>query len=134
MFQYYLVFGLLVIEFIVLTLLLIPLPEAILNLIINMMDKFKIPLRITLAVLLFFTVDQTLEMRREEERHTDMPTNASLDKDTFAKSRKFRAERNFYLCAFTFSLFVITLRVQSILRRMKGYQKELEVMRRVKSQ
>src|SRR5689334_10391498 len=103
MFQYWIVLTLLVIEIVFLTLLLIPLPEALLNLTLKALQYAKVPIRVTFVILAFFTFgnnqflilltssDQTMEMRREEAK--SLPQIASLDKENFHKTQKFRAER-----------------------------------------
>jgi len=125
MFQYYIVFVLLVLEITFLVSLLFPLPSFIVSGILSIMLKLRHMIRFTAVVLLFFTVDQTIEMRKEEERQTDLPKTVEMSKDSYYRTRKFRAERNFYLCAFTFSLLVILLRLEVITRNLREVQNQL---------
>lgn len=88
----------------------------------------RIPLRITLGILTFLFYEAFTEMMRTQE---------SVDAargDLFAKMEamklKFRAERNFYLFAFTFTVFIIILRLDVILNNYRSSKKrvaELEV-------
>jgi len=64
-------------------------------------------------------------MRKEEERQSDLPVNLEMSKESFYRTRKFRAERNFYLCAFTFSLLIILLRLEAIIRNLRDVKNQL---------
>jgi len=125
MFQYYIVFFLLVVEFIFLICLLAPLPSFVIERVLSLLTKLKGFVYFTAVALLFFTVDQTLEMRKEEERQTQLPSTVTMDKESFYLTRKFRAERNFYLCAFTFTLLMVVLRLQHIIRHTKEIEAQL---------
>jgi hypothetical protein len=46
--------------------------------------------------------------------------------ETVLLSKKFRAERNFYLCSFTLTLLIIILRFEPIVRNSLKIQEELE--------
>jgi hypothetical protein len=86
----------------------------------------RVPLRVTLGLLTFFFYDSIAEMMRHREILGE-------SREMFARmesmKQKFRAERNFYLFAFTFTVFIIILRLDVILnnyRTSKARVVELE--------
>jgi len=125
MIQFYLVFGLLALEFIFLFLLLAPLPDIVNHGLLKLTSKLKMPLRIVLAITVYFAVEATLEMRKEELKALEPAT--TLDKDMHNKSLRFRAERNFYLCTFTVTLLLIIMRVEALLQKLRSFQRQAEV-------
>ena len=84
----------------------------------------RIPLRITLGILTFLFYEAFTEMYRIQE------SVESSKGDLFAKMEamklKFRAERNFYLFAFTFTVFIIILRLDVILNNYRNSKKQVE--------
>jgi len=126
MFQYYVVFVLLVVESIFLICLLFPLPSFVQTFVLSVLNKLRHFVRFIAVAMLFFTIDQTLEMRREEQRKDELPRQVEMSKENFYQVRRFRAERNFYLCAFTFSLLIILLRLESITRKLRECQQQLK--------
>jgi len=76
--------------------------------------------------MFLFTIDQTLEMLKEEERKENLPKQTEMSKENFYQVRRFRAERNFYLCAFTFTLMIILLRLEMIIRHLRETEKKLK--------
>lgn len=122
MLQFYLIFSLLVLEGFALLGLLFPVPSFLVTANLALLHKIRHVLRFTLAVLLFFTIEATLDMRKEESRdavYSDLPSELQ------SKTKKFRAERNFYLCMFTLTLLVVLLRLETIVRNTKQLTKEL---------
>jgi len=83
------------------------------------------PLRVVLAITVYFAVEATLEMRKEELKALEPAT--TLDKDMHNKSLRFRAERNFYLCTFTVTLLLIIMRVEALLQKLRSFQRQAEV-------
>lgn len=74
----------------------------------------RLPLRITLGILTFLFYESFTEMMRHQEHMQDSRSSELLARlDTL--KLKFRAERNFYLFAFTFAVFIIILRLDVIL-------------------
>jgi len=123
--QYYIIFVLLIIEIVFVLCLLFPLPYFVVGAILNIMFNLRHMFRFTIVVLLFYTVDQTLEMRRREAKQAELPSSVDMNKENFYWKEKFRTERNFYLCAFTFTLLVILLRLETIVRRLREVQSQL---------
>jgi len=134
LFQFYIIFILLVLEAIGVTCLLFPLPSFIVHAVLALLRNLRYGIRFTFACLLFFTVDQTWEMRKEEQILENMPSNVDLGKDSFYRTRKFRAERNFYLCTFTFALLVILMRLETIVTHTKQIEHQLKEATKNKSQ
>jgi len=125
MIQFYLVFAFLATEFVFLFLLLAPLPAVVNNFLLNITAKLKVPIRIVLAITVYFCVEATLEMRKETLKALEPAS--TLDKETYNKSLRFRAERNFYLCTFTVTLLLIIMRVEALLQKLKTYQRNAEL-------
>jgi len=126
MFQYYLVFSLLVLEVVFLVCLLFPLPSFVVGYVLSTLYKMRYLLRFSAVAMFFFTIDQTFEMLKEEERKENLPKQTEIAKENFYQVRRFRAERNFYLCAFTFSLMIILLRLEMIIRNLRETEKKLK--------
>jgi len=80
-----------------------------------------------IPILLFFTIDETVTMFKEEKKEADLPNLTDLGKDAFYKSLKFRSERNFYLVSFTFTILIILLRVESLIRKLRELQKSEKI-------
>jgi hypothetical protein len=92
----------------------------------------RLPLRITLGILTFLFYESITEMMRHQEKGSADDHFARME----ALKGKFRAERNFYLFAFTFTIFIIILRLDVILnnyRLSKVRVEELEQTLGVKS-
>lgn len=110
-----------------LTFLLLPYVNRITGPIIErFLVLIRIPLRVTLAILTFLFYEAIVEMMRHQD---------AVDKDGGLLARmealkaKFRSERNFYLLGFTFTVFIIILRLDVILnnyRQSKQRVVELE--------
>eukprot|EP00005_Dracoamoeba_jomungandri_P013359 CAMPEP_0174269264 /NCGR_PEP_ID=MMETSP0439-20130205/40412_1 /TAXON_ID=0 /ORGANISM="Stereomyxa ramosa, Strain Chinc5" /LENGTH=82 /DNA_ID=CAMNT_0015357945 /DNA_START=260 /DNA_END=508 /DNA_ORIENTATION=+ len=68
-----------------------------------------------------------MEMKKREIRTAD-PTEMGLNQDLLYHNRKWRAERNFYLVAFTWTLLVILLRCHAQARKnLKLYDDYVEL-------
>jgi hypothetical protein len=119
MLQYYGVFGLLILEAVLLLLFFLPLGRFGLNISLKIVGAIKVPAWFVFALLTFFTVgifannssnlflqDQTMDMRRHEEKLHALPPNTPLDKEQHLREQKFRSERNFYLTLFTTTLLL----------------------------
>jgi hypothetical protein len=130
MFQYYLVLFLLIIEVFILSILLLPLPDYIINTILRILQKIRYPIRIIFVSLLFFTIDQGMEMKAEETKDNKVSeTPGSFNIQISQKTKKFRSERNFYLVSFTFCLLLIILRLEVILRKSLEMKEELKTLK-----
>lgn len=127
MFQYYIIFGLLVLELVVLLLLLLPLPKFLISKILALLQGLYFPLRVAAAVMFLYTIDQTFQLRKEYNR--EKPLVEDLARETLYMSKKFRAERNFYLCTFTFTLLIILIRLEAVIRRGKALEAEMKQLK-----
>lgn len=103
------------IQLITLALLLMPYLNRITG---PLVERFlvicRLPLRITLGILTFLFYEAFTEMMRHQENMQDSRSGELLARMEIMKL-KFRAERNFYLFAFTFAVFIIILRLDVIL-------------------
>eukprot|EP00029_Vermamoeba_vermiformis_P013236 TRINITY_DN814_c0_g1_i1.p1 TRINITY_DN814_c0_g1~~TRINITY_DN814_c0_g1_i1.p1 ORF type:complete len:140 (+),score=27.67 TRINITY_DN814_c0_g1_i1:31-450(+) len=113
MFTLYLVLAILIVEAIALAIFLLPVPRMVLQAMINIHSKLKVPLRFLFATLGYFVFDSFVDMRKYETK--PVPSGHSEGAKLLHLSSKFRAERNFYLNCFAFTLFVILLRVETIM-------------------
>ena len=84
----------------------------------------RIPLRITLGILTFLFYEAFTEMTRTQEGVEN--SKGDLFAKMEAMKLKFRSERNFYLFAFTFTVFIIILRLDVILNNYRNSKKRVE--------
>ncbi|PRP74454.1 hypothetical protein PROFUN_06583 [Planoprotostelium fungivorum] len=98
------------------------------NLVENLLQVLTLKAtRIVFVILALFTGDQTYKMYKEERRVIDKLTHAEIEHH---RGQKFRSERNFYLCAFTLTLFLIIMRMSSLLKSHIAERRELAEFRK----
>jgi hypothetical protein len=107
---WWLVVGVLVVATILLTMLLAPLPSALHAAVVGLIDKIQRPLWVVLSVMAWVLFDTTMEMRSYQEHP---PQDQSLNLVAY-HNKKWRAERNFYMVAFAFTLLLVLVRLQSV--------------------
>jgi len=126
MFTFYLIFGVLIVEMILIILLLSPLPSVMLKPILNVLQLATFPIRFLLAILAYFTFDSGSDMFREQAKKIDAAKGPAIADPDHFNSLKFRAERNFYLCSFAFCMALIVMRVSSIVRQKIALEAQLK--------
>jgi len=100
--------GLLVAEVVMLCLLLAPLPRILHAACVRLIDRLQKPLWTIAALMSWVMLDATMEMRNHQN---DSPSSEVHGQLMFL-NKKWRAERNFYLTAFTFTLLLLLVRLQ----------------------
>eukprot|EP01117_Protostelium_nocturnum_P005448 TRINITY_DN1974_c0_g2_i1.p1 TRINITY_DN1974_c0_g2~~TRINITY_DN1974_c0_g2_i1.p1 ORF type:complete len:134 (-),score=33.29 TRINITY_DN1974_c0_g2_i1:136-537(-) len=133
MLEFYAVLAVLIVELVLLLLLLVPfVPDVVVETLIALLQTRGI--KITFGILTLFTGDQTFKMYKEENRVVPLGTTNPVDATRFREQR-FRAERNFYLCAFTYAMFIIIVRTAYMLKQnIKTRQELAELRARTKAQ
>ena len=111
------------IQLLVLTFLLLPYVNRVTGPIIErFLVLVRIPLRVTLAILTFLFYEAIVEMMRHQDAaEKDGGHHARME----AMKAKFRSERNFYLLGFTFTVFIIILRLDVILNNYRQSKKRV---------
>ena len=79
----------------------------------------------TLAILTFLFYEAIVEMMRHQDGVEKLGAHDLLGRMDALKL-KFRSERNFYLLAFTFTVFIIILRLDVILNNYRNSKKRVE--------
>eukprot|EP01087_Luapelamoeba_hula_P003620 TRINITY_DN1341_c0_g1_i1.p1 TRINITY_DN1341_c0_g1~~TRINITY_DN1341_c0_g1_i1.p1 ORF type:complete len:151 (+),score=28.86 TRINITY_DN1341_c0_g1_i1:99-551(+) len=120
---WWLVAGLLAGEFLLLSILLLPLPAFLINAIVLLLDRINKPLYVVLAVMCWVLFDSTMEMQKYAIKPPETTLNPASTEQLFHKN-KWRSERNFYMVAFTWTLLVILLRCHALARRTLNLQNE----------
>jgi len=129
---WWMVAGLLVGEIILLFILLLPLPAILQRAIIGLLDKINKPLYVILAVMCWVLFDSTMEMQKYGNKPMDN-TAAALNTENLYHRSKWRAERNFYLAAFTFTLLLILLRCHAMSRKLLDVESERDELLKLRS-
>lgn len=113
------------VKLLVLSLLLMPYLNRYTGPIVErMLVNMRLPLRITLGILTFLFYEAFTEMMRHHENMQESRSGELLARMEILKL-KFRAERNFYLFAFTFAVFIIILRLDVILGNYRAAKTRL---------
>jgi len=107
---WWLVVGVLVVATILLAMLLAPMPSALHAAVVGLIDKIQRPLWVVLSVMAWVLFDTTMEMRSYQEHP---PQDQALNMVAY-HNKKWRAERNFYMVAFAFTLLLVLVRLQSV--------------------
>jgi len=111
MLSWMLVVGVLVVAALLLLLLLAPMPDALHRSVVGLIDRLQKPLWIVLSVMAWVLFDSTMNMRQYQGNH---PRHNSPQTEILHFNKKWRAERNFYLTAFAFTLVLVLLRLQGL--------------------
>ncbi|GAA5821725.1 hypothetical protein JCM10212_002168 [Sporobolomyces blumeae] len=137
--QNQLTFLLLLLEIATFAILIVPLPftwrRALFKTIAEsqLIAKVQYGLKITfifVALLFVDAVNQMLKIQREKEvMHEQGNVQTDLRSQTDYRSRKFLAERNFYLHGFTLFLSLILSRVYSLVLDLIKAQEDLAVLK-----
>jgi len=130
MFFWWLVVGLLVAEVVMLCLLLAPLPRVLHAACVHLIARLQKPLWIVAALMSWVMLDSTMEMRNHQKEAPPGELHGQL----MFLNKKWRAERNFYLTAFTFTLLLLLVRLQWVAKGQLTLLEEndqLRALRRV---
>eukprot|EP01088_Endostelium_zonatum_P004823 TRINITY_DN16172_c0_g1_i1.p1 TRINITY_DN16172_c0_g1~~TRINITY_DN16172_c0_g1_i1.p1 ORF type:complete len:175 (+),score=46.23 TRINITY_DN16172_c0_g1_i1:109-633(+) len=131
MFGWIVVVIILVAEITLLAILLLPMPLFLLNAIISMMNKLQKPLWLILLVLTALLASSWFDMEKTNatlEKDQNANSATSLGADVMLHNKKWRAERNFYLVAYTWTLMAILLRAHSVLAKSVKLESDLNQM------
>jgi len=127
---WWMVAGLLVGEIVLLFLLMLPMPSLFTRGVVSLLDLINKPLYVCLAVMCWVLFDGTMEMQKYSVKPVDNSATAMHTENLYHKN-KWRAERNFYLAAFTWTLLVILLRCHAQAKRNLDLEKERDELRAV---
>eukprot|EP01098_Paradermamoeba_levis_P009418 TRINITY_DN3917_c0_g1_i1.p2 TRINITY_DN3917_c0_g1~~TRINITY_DN3917_c0_g1_i1.p2 ORF type:complete len:135 (+),score=47.92 TRINITY_DN3917_c0_g1_i1:80-484(+) len=132
-----LLYGLLVvvlIQLLLIAILLLPFPARLQKLISHLIHTQRRPLYFATVILLGIVAEATLEMSQAEQKW-DSERGKGFATDEHLKLNKFRAERNFYLKAFSFTLMLIVLgtgHLSAVRHALEGEVVALEASKKTK--
>jgi len=115
MYQFYIILIILNLVLLFVLLLSLPLPAKFTKTVLSILDKFFSIMRIGFVILAIYLIFAALEMKHhEEKRDYDHKENFEMYLDM--TNKRFRAERNFYIIAFTVSMLLVLMRLQVIMK------------------
>jgi len=126
MFGWAIVVVCLIAEILLLSILLLPMPLFLSNNVVSILNKLQKALWLLLLVLSALLASSWFDMTKAEvSLDSDTGVN-NVGKDILLHNKKWRAERNFYLVAYTWTLLAILLRCHSIMSKSIKLESDLK--------
>jgi len=126
MFGWLFVVILLIAEIILLSMLLLPLPLFLSNSVVTMLNKLQKPIWFILFILTVLLANSWFDMNKAEGTFKDeLNTVDNVGKEILLLNKKWRAERNFYLTAYTWTILVVLLRCHALISSTIKLQSDL---------